>query len=160
MRKLLWIVPLFALLLTPVIANAQFEKGNLDLTLSGAGNSDKDFKDGSFNLNASLGVFASDEVEFSVRQSVSYNDGFTGVTFVAADLFLSKGTLVPFVGVNAGVSYGEGQDPGYLAGPEIGLRYFVSSSTYVQAIAQYEFDLKEGIEDGQFLYGVGLGFRW
>jgi hypothetical protein len=59
MLRKLYLVPVLALFLVPAIANAQFEQGNYELTLSGAGSNDQDWTTGSFSVNASLGYFTS-----------------------------------------------------------------------------------------------------
>jgi hypothetical protein len=138
-----------------------FEKGNFDLTLSGTGANDKDFNDGSFNVNVGLGYFISNEVEVAVRQSGGYSDGWSGSTAIAADYnFDLNSKLVPFVGVSVGYTYGDGVNNTWSAGPEVGVRYFLNSSTYVQANGSYQFNLDDGIDSGGFTYGLGIGFRW
>ena len=52
------------------------------------------------------------------------------------------------------------------AGPEAGLKYYVNSNTFVFASVQYEFffdknsSASEAFSDGEFVYGLGIGFRF
>ena len=48
----------------------------------------------------------------------------------------------------------------WFAGPEGGVKYFVNTTTFVQAIVSYEFNLQEGLDAGAFTYGLALGFKW
>ena len=48
----------------------------------------------------------------------------------------------------------------WLAGPEVGLKYFVNSTTFTEVSAAYEFDLENGLDNGAFFYGLGVGFKW
>jgi opacity protein-like surface antigen len=110
MKRFAFALALFAVLATSGVAQAAFEKGNWDLTLSGSGANDKDFNDGSFALTLAPGVFISDEIEVGLRQNLSYSDGFAGSTTVFADYnfnHIGDGKLVPFVGLAVGYSYGE-----------------------------------------------------
>ena len=44
MLRKLYLVPVLALFLLPAVAHAQFEQGNWELTLSGTGSNDQDFR--------------------------------------------------------------------------------------------------------------------
>jgi hypothetical protein len=68
----------------------------------------------------------------------------------------------PFVGWNIGKACANGEDVNddFFTGPEVGVKYFVNTTTFVQAIAAYEFDLEEGFDTGGFTYGLGVGFKW
>src|SRR5688572_33060155 len=63
MLRKLYLVPVLALFLVPAIANAQFEQGNWELTLSGSGVNDQDFDGGSVAVQGSLGYFMTKEIE-------------------------------------------------------------------------------------------------
>lgn len=162
-RFLIALALLVGVVATAGIARADFEKGNWDLTLSGGGASDKDLNDTSFSLDLAPGYFISNEVEIGIRQNLAYNDGFAGATAAFVDYnfnHIGDGKLVPFVGLNIGYTYGEKIDDTWSAGPEAGVRYFLNSTTYLYGRAAYEFDLQNGIDDGGFVYGVGLGFKF
>jgi len=162
-RIVIALAVLLGIAATASVAHAGFEAGDKTLSLSGAGTNDKDFNDGSFSLTLTPGYFISNEVEIGVRQTLTYADGFNGATFGFVDYNFNNvgdGKLVPYVGIAAGASYGEDVDTDWSAGPEIGARYFVNSTTFINVNATYQFDLQDGIEDGAFFYGVGIGFRF
>ncbi len=68
--------------------------------------------------------------------------------------------FVPYIGANFGYSYGEGVSDAWRLGPEVGLKYFVNETTYLYGNMSYEFDLNDGFDNGGFVYGVGIGFKW
>jgi hypothetical protein len=48
-------------------------------------------------------------------------------------------------------------------GLEGGLKYFVNSTTFVLGRLEYQWlldDDEEGFDDGQWVYVVGIGFKW
>lgn len=139
-----------------------FEKGDWALTLSGGGVSSKDLDNSSFTLNVAPSYFLSNEFELGVRQTIAYSDGFTGATvgFLDFNFRMENRKFVPYVGANFGYSYGEGVSDDWRLGPEVGLKYFVNETTYVYGNVSYEFDLNDGFDNGGFVYGVGIGFKW
>ncbi len=143
------------------VANAQFQKGDFDLTLNGAGHSDKNLSNTSASATVGLGYFVQKDLELGVRQSVTHDSGFAGATSVFTDynFSLMDGKLSPYVGVSAGYNYGVVANH-WTAGPEVGVRYFVAPNAYVFGNATYQFDLNRGPSTGSFGYGVGVGFRW
>jgi hypothetical protein len=165
MRK--WIVGAFVALLSlafvPSVSHAQFEKGNFTLELSGQGANDKDFDSGSAALNLDLGYFLTNEVSVGLRQGLIWGDGgseWGGGTAAYADYTFDLQKWQPYVGLNVGYAYGSGVDDSWSAGPEAGVKYFVNSTTFIDFRAAYEFNLEEGIDEGAFQYGIGIGFRW
>jgi hypothetical protein len=153
-----------ALALAPAaVSFGQFKQGDFDLTLSGAGSNDKDFRTFSVNAIVGVGYFVTDQIEVGLRPGVSISDGGSEYLWTAsafADYNFDLGKFVPFAGANIGYQFGGGSsDDGFSAGPEVGIKYFLNSSTYVYGSAAYQFNLNEGIEDGAFVYGLGLGVR-
>jgi hypothetical protein len=150
-------------MLLPTSAKAQFKQSDFELTLSGAGNNDRDFRTGSASANFSLGYFLTDQIEVGVRQGVIWSDGgstWDGDTRAAADFNFDLGRFVPFAGVNVGYQYGDTFRDQWIAGPEAGLKYFLNSTTFVQVNAAYEFSLEHGgLDSGSYFYGLGLGVR-
>src|SRR3954471_23036112 len=64
-----------ALALIPAAAaQAQFQKGDWELSIGGSGSNGPDFNGTSFAVNGNLGYFLTKELEFGVRQSVGYSD--------------------------------------------------------------------------------------
>lgn len=151
---------LFSLAFQSAVRADGFEKGDWALTLTGSGVSTNDLDDSAFTLNVAPSYFLTDEFELGVRQSLSYNDGFTGATAVFADfnVKLENRKFVPYVGVNLGYTYGEGLEDTWVVGPEAGLKYFVNDTTYLYGRVSYEFDIQESFDEGGFVYGVGIGF--
>ena len=71
-------------------------------------------------------------------------------------------------GLNADIGYRYGDVHNtFVAGPEGGVKYFVNSTTFVQFNVNYQFffdnntdSAGDAFSDGQFLYSLGIGFRW
>jgi len=72
----------------------------------------------------------------------------------------------PFVGGNFGYVYGDAVNDTFEAAPEAGVKYFVNSTTFIFAMVEYQFffdsgdDIDNAFSDGQFLWSLGLGFRF
>jgi len=164
MLRKFYLIPALALFLLPAIARAQFEQGNWELTLGGSGSNDRDFRTGNFSVNGSFGYFLTKELEVGVRQTFTWGDGgsaWAASTVGAVDWNFDLDRWVPFVGVNIGYSYGSGGNAdGWAAGPEAGIKYFLNSTTFVYAQAQYEFNIQESISDGAYFYTAGLGVKF
>jgi outer membrane protein W len=140
-----------------------------ELMLSGQGTNDNDFNNGSFSVTAQVGYFFSDQLEVAVRQSAAYGDSeggdssWAGSTRVGAfyHFNMDKAQVwVPYVGASVGYNYGDVGDDSWIAGPEAGIRYYVNSTTFVQANISYDFLLQESVSDGVISYGLGIGFQW
>jgi hypothetical protein len=156
------VVAVVACLFVPSLAQAQFKSGDWELTLSGVGNNDKDFRSGAANVNGSLGYFYTKELEVSARQGLFWGDGgsfWSGATNIGLDYHFDMEKWQPFVGGNMGYQYGDAVDDAWLAGPEAGVKYFLNPTTFIQFTITYEFKMCEGIDEGAFLYGLGLGVR-
>ena len=166
MLRKLYLVPVLALFLVPAIASAQFEQGNYSLELAGSGSNDQDFDSAGATLNAELGYFLTKELMVGVRQGVSWTDAagpssfLDGSTRVVANYHFDMDRWQPYVGASVGYFYGDSSEDDWIAGPEIGVKYFVNSTTYIDLVAGYDFLLCEGLDEGQFLYGLGIGFKW
>lgn len=144
--------------------------GDWEFTLGGSGSSDKNFDAGGFGANGSIGYFLTEESEVSLRSSGNFSDFgtsvFNGSTRVAYDYHFDLDRFRPFVGLNAGMVYGDNVDETGIAGLEGGLKYYVQPKTFIFAMAEYQwlFDNSsqavDGIDDGQFLYSLGIGFNF
>lgn len=173
MLRKLFVLPVLAMFLVPAAAQAQeygFDAGNWELTLSGGGSNDRDFNGTSLNVQASVGYFFNDNIELAVRQDLRYTDvavesAWDGSTVIALDYHFDLGRWQPFVGVNVGYVYGDATSDTWAAGPEVGVKYFITQSTFVQLLAQYEFFFdsddvdSEAFSDGFFRYLLGLGVK-
>ncbi len=169
LRKCVW-VPVVCLALLPAVANAQFQEGDWELTLTGSGLSDNDFDATTLAANASLGYFFSDQIEVGVRQGIGFSENgdstFTGATSVFGDFHFDLDRWQPFIGANIGYIYGDNVEETFVAGPEGGIKYFVNNTTFIFGSVQYQFffedddDAEDNFDDGQWVYGLGIGFRW
>jgi outer membrane protein W len=179
LRKLfaLPVLGLAGLVMMPSAAKAQeygFDAGNWELTLSGSGTNDRDFNSTQFGVNASIGYFFTDNLEAAVRQTVNYGDGpasgaegsaWNGATDIALDWHFDLGRWQPFVGANIGYVYGDNTNDTWEAGPEAGVKYFITQTAFVQLMAQYEFFFDSGnvetdaFSDGAFFYSLGIGVK-
>jgi len=91
-----------------------------------------------------------------------------GSTRVGADFHLPLGDqnqFVPFAGANFGYVYGDNVNDTWEAAPEGGIKVFVNNSTFVFAQVEYQFFFKSGstsdsFKNGQFVWTLGLGFRF
>lgn len=163
---------LLALALSPALAMAVPVTGDQEITLSGAGTSDKDFDSTILSLQGSWGQWLSESSLWGVRQTVSARDNegestqFDGSTRVFYDYHFGSGNFKPFVGLSLGGIYGEGVDESFMGGPEIGMKYWVQDKTFITAMAEYQFLFKSGSDaqdrykDGALFYSVGIGYNF
>ena len=172
LRKLMVVAALA--ILPAAAANAQFQAGDWELTLSGQGSNGPDFDGTQWGVNGSIGYFLSKELELSVRQTVNYSDitgpgggsAWAGSPRVAVAYPLDLGRWQPYVGANVGYVYGDGVTDSWLAAPEAGIKFFVNSTTFIFAQVEYQFffdqadEADNAFEDGQFLWSLGIGFRF
>ena len=169
LRKLMVVAALA--LLPAMAAQAQFQQGDYELTLSGSGSNGPDFNVTDFGVNGNLGYFLTKELEVGVRQSASYADdqgagsAWFGSTRLALDYHFDLGRVQPYIGGNIGYQYGDIHNT-WEAAPEAGIKWFVNSTTFIQLGVEYQFffdqdsDASSSFSDGRFLYGLGIGFRW
>jgi hypothetical protein len=149
-----------------------FSQGDKVLTLSGSGASDNEFIDNDFNINGSIGYFLTDGLEIALRQAFGFNDlsgdddQWSAATRVALAYNFDIGSWWPFIGVNLGYIYGDAVSDTWVAGPEAGVRVFVNNTTFIMLSVEYEFffnegdDIDDAFDDGEFIYSLGIGFRW
>jgi hypothetical protein len=160
-----------AVALAPRSTYAYFEEGDKEITLSGTAANGNDFDGVVAGVNGSLGYFMTDNLELSIRQTISYTDinvgsSLNGSTRVALDFHFDLEALQPFVGGNFGYVYGDAVNDTFEAAPEAGLKWFVNSTTFIFAMAEYQFFFDNGdsasssFSDGQFVYTLGIGFRF
>jgi outer membrane protein W len=179
LRKLfaLPVLGLAAVAALPSAAQAQeygFDAGSWELTLAGQGSNDRDFESTSFGVNGSLGYFLTDNFEVALRQMLTYTDAvgagadgsaWNGQTVVALDYHFDLGRWQPFIGANIGYAYGDSTTDTFIAGPEAGVKYFVTQSAFIQLMAQYEFFFdeddvdSEAFSNGAFFYSLGIGLK-
>jgi hypothetical protein len=143
-----------------------------ELTLSGSGENGNKFNGFDASANVGIGYYLTDNFEVAVRQSVGYSD-LAGVSLDAStDLALDyniplgdHGQFVPYFGANIGYVYGKGITDTAEAAPEGGIKFYVNSTTFIYADVEYQFFFRNGhnvdnaFNKGQFIYGLGIGFR-
>jgi len=163
-----------AVALAPRSTYAYFEEGDKEVTLSGSGANGNDFDGVVAGANGSIGYFMTDNLELSLRQSLQYTDignagggsALNGSTRVALDFHFDLEALQPFVGGNFGYVYGDAVNDTFEAAPEGGVKWFVNSTTFIFAMVEYQFffdsadNADNAFQDGQFVYTLGIGFRF
>jgi len=164
------IIAVLALMMLPAAsAFGQFKQGDWELTLSGTGSNGPDFDGVTAGVNGSVGYFLADQLEISLRQSLTYEDftgsAWNGSTRVALDFHFDLGSVQPFIGGNLGYVYGDSVHDTWEAAPEAGVKVFLNSTSFVLFMAEYQFffdtdsSLGNAFSDGQFVYTLGLGVR-
>ena len=160
-----------ALLMLPTLSYGYFEEGDKEVTLSGSASNSPDFDGVFIGANGSLGYFVTDNLMLGVRQSLTYTDvgvdsALNGSTRIVGDFHFDLEAWQPFVGANFGYVYGDAVNDTFEAAPEAGVKWFVNSTTFIFAMVEYQFffdsaeEADNSFEDGQFLWSLGIGFRF
>lgn len=145
-----------------------------EIQLAGSGSNDKNFENGGFDVNATVGYYFNDQWQVNVRQGAGYSDfgggsSWTGATRVGVDYHFDYNQdqrVIPFVGVELGYVYGDQTNDTWAAGPEAGLKWYVNDTTFIYGSVLYEFlfdggsDVDSNFGNGQFVYNLGVGFRF
>lgn len=144
-----------------------------EFSIGGAGVSNDELDAGAAQLGASFGYYANEVVLLSVRQNGSFSDAgpsasdeWNGASRVAIDFHLPLGRVAPYAGANFGYVYGETVSDTFVAGPEAGVKFYLQDDAFLQIGAEYQFffddddSLSSAFDDGQVLYGIGLGLRF
>lgn len=171
MWRKIFVVALLGFLLAPCAAMAQFQMGDMEMTLNGNGSSDNDFDTTVAGVEATLGYFVSDNLEAIVRQGVSLIDVpgdnvWNGSTRLGLDFHFDMQMWQPFVGASIGYIYGDNVKDQFIAGPEVGVKAFVNTTTFILASVEYDvlFDDADEVDDqfsdGRYVYNLGVGFKW
>jgi hypothetical protein len=165
----LLIVPSFARADGPNIAR---DAGPFELTISGSGQNDNKFNNGGFTLGGSFGWFFTPNFELFGRDTVTYNDNGGGSAYsnnarAGVDFHLNFDRFQPFIGGNIGYVSGDFVKDTPTAAPEGGIKFFLGEHTFLLAMVEYDFFWHSGdngvtstAQHGQFVYNVGLGFRF
>jgi hypothetical protein len=152
-------------------ALAQFQQQDYEIRLSGLANTDVEFDGANVDLAGSLGYFFSDQFEGGIRQGFSYTDIGANATDGSTAFFANyhfgqpSSTLQPFIGASLGYNYGDSTEDTFFAGPEGGVKYFLSNNGewFIFGQVEYQFFFEDedaaddAIDDGQFLFRLGLG---
>jgi outer membrane protein W len=162
-----------AVVLFPAFAGAQL-RGPWEVTVGANAANGNKFNGVSGGGNGSLGYFFNDNLEASVRQTVSYSDigrpvMYNASTRLAADFHLPLGDqnqFLPFGGANIGYVYGKGVRDTWEAAPEIGIKWFVGPDVFLMLEVEYQFFFRNGnsvtntFKNGEFVYNLNVGFRF
>ncbi|PKN11848.1 MAG: hypothetical protein CVU69_10240 [Deltaproteobacteria bacterium HGW-Deltaproteobacteria-4] len=171
MWRKIFVLALLGFLLAPGAAMAQFQMGDMELTLNGNGSSDNDFDATVTSVELSLGYFMNANLEGIVRQGVSYIDVpgdniWNGSTRLGLDYHFDLQMWQPFVGASIGMIYGDMVKDQFIAGPEVGIKAFVNTTTFILASVEYDVlfedadEVDDQFSDGRYVYNLGVGFRW
>jgi hypothetical protein len=155
-------------LILPVTGFAQgFSQGDKVLSLNGVGLSNEDFDSTTFSVSGDLSYFFTSNISGAIRQTVGFSDvangdsEWTASTRVAVDYNFDMGRWWPFVGGSIGYVYGDDIDDTWVGGPEAGVRFFVNQTTFILGMIEWEFFFDNSSEeDSEFIYVLGIGFRW
>lgn len=136
-----------------------------EATLTGTGQSTDDFDDSSFGVTGSLGYYLTKNFVMTVKQGAqiaSANDTTLGGgrTIVQAAWQWDFAKWQPYIGMNAGGVYGAAVRDEFVAGPEIGLKYYVNESTFMFGNIGYEVPVDECCNNGVVPYSLGIGFNF
>ena len=165
------ILAVAAVAMAPRSTFAYFEEGDKEITISGTAANGPDFDGVVIGANGSIGYFMTDNLELSLRQTLTYTDigvdsSLNGSTRIALDFHFDLEAFQPFVGGNFGYVYGDAVNDTFEAAPEAGAKWFVNSTTFIFAMAEYQFFFDKAssasgaFDDGQFVYTLGVGFRF
>jgi hypothetical protein len=166
------IVAFAALLLVgPCFAFAQnlaSDAGPFEITGAASGGNNREFTTGSVTVQGGVGFFVLPFLEIAARDGFTYADLGNGYTWEntargAIDFNLPLGNFEPYVGGNIGYfsSHNGGDSP--LAAPEIGLKFLFTQNVFIFGQIEYDFfwrNTGNTFSNGQFVYLVGLGFRF
>ncbi|HEV7302394.1 MAG TPA: hypothetical protein VGN72_23850 [Tepidisphaeraceae bacterium] len=148
-----------------------FFKGDNEFTLTGAGAASDDFDVNAFGFAAQYGYFFEDNIEVGARLNGALSSGESSYQLgigAAIDYHfrLMNGRLNPFVGAVLGYNFGDDVNDSFAAGPEVGVKYFVNETTFLFGSASYQWSFRDGgdsdvaSDEGQFVYAVGVGFKF
>jgi hypothetical protein len=168
MLKRLVVIALVGVFALPAVSEAQFTFGDRTFTLGAGGTSDRKFSTNSYSIDAAVGYFWLENVEASLRQNLTRADAGSGAgslwqasTRAALDWHFILGNFLPYVGAQAGILYGDPRT-NFVIGPEVGLKYFVNQTTFINALAEYQYLTRtdDDFKSGRWQYTVGIGYRF
>ena len=174
MKKIVLTILLTSFVAFPSVALSQerygFNPGDWEFTLNGSGTSDEDFDNTIFSIEGSLAKFLTRGLEVGLRQGIGFVDrednDWNASTRLFTDYNFDLNRLQPFVGLNLGYLYGDNVNDTWIAGPEAGLKFFVSQDTFLYGSLEYNIlfedadELDEVYDDGRMVYAVGMGIRF
>ncbi|MDR9501102.1 MAG: hypothetical protein RI601_04850 [Desulfurivibrionaceae bacterium] len=181
MKKLAMVLGGMFFVCCPLITHAQsgdfrYAPGDMELAFSGSGSSDESLDGTTLSTEAFFGFFLTESWEAFGRQGFAYADlpggsQWNASTRVGMDYNFDLGRgnlarLTPMVGASIGWVYGDEIKDQFITGPEVGLKYAATESTFFYGMIEYEFlfenasDADDNFDDGRFVYTVGIGYNW
>lgn len=161
------------MVLTPLISAAQtgsgFQPGERKFTVIRTGlNNGKLDRTG---LGSSWSIDRFLNLEKVVRQDGSFinipdDRDWNDSPRVIANYYFGSDAWVPLVGLSMGYIRDPEEDDRFVAGSEIGIKYFMNQTTFLYGLLEYQFhindvvDVRDIYENGRFVYGVGLGLTF
>lgn len=174
-RVMLFVVLVFFLSITATFA--QPEKGDTEIQLSATyfTTVGTDFKFGNGFIQAKLGKYITDNLEFGVAPNISITitsttDFFTGETESDTDVTFGGGAFfvysflagdaksVPYLGGQYFKSDFSNEDDSGSVGFTGGIKFFVTEKAAFDFSGNYLFDLNEDTEGGFLLFVAGISF--
>ena len=167
-----WVaVVVVMLMMIPFTVQAGYKEGEQEFQISGSGTSDKDFDGTVFSTELSYSYFVIDNLGVFIRQGIGVADtaggsDWNGSTRVGADYYFDIDQWQPYAGLSIGYLYGDNTQESFIAGPELGVKYFVNDTTFINLGAEYQFvfedadESENAIDDGRWTYVVGVGFKF
>jgi hypothetical protein len=158
--------------LFPISAQSVPEKGDREFQLSGIGIRDYDSDTTTFGASGSIGWFVTDHQKFGVRQRIHLDqsrkadDLWRAETLGFYDFHFDLDPLQPFVGASLGYMYGERVNESFIAGPEVGINFYLQEKTFIKLQVEYQFPLEDvnqsdgTVDDGKLVYTLGTGFNF
>ena len=119
-------------------------------------------------VGADLGIsyYATPWLPITVAQQgfntldTSHNDGWGGRSTLGIGYEAPTGVVKPYIGIYGGGAYGRGVQDGFLAGPELGLKFDFSRKWFGYAKAAYDFQFRNDWDEGIPNGGIGAGYRF
>ena len=119
-------------------------------------------------VGADLGIsfYATPWLPITVSQqgfntlNTSENDGWGGRSTLGLGYEAPTGMVKPYIGIYGGGVYGRGVQDGFIAGPELGLKFDFSREWFGYAKAAYDFQFRNDWDEGIPNGGIGAGYRF
>jgi hypothetical protein len=159
-------------LLASSAVTAAPQRGAHELQVSGGLFHSEGSDEGNFNADLSWGYYLTPGWQFGLRQALNYNfidderDIWTATTSPFLNYnFRVTDIIVPYLGGFLGLVWNDRDATGTI-GPQVGVKFFVHESTFLNLGYRYEFffDRIDTIDDnstrGNHVFNIGVGFTW
>lgn len=85
--------------------------------------------------------------------------GYRGTLGTAWE-FMPSGSVHPYLGVYGGYITGKGAQDGWLAGPELGIKFDLGERLYMYTKVGYDYLFRNSWDEGLANAGIGAGYRF